>query len=139
MHPLSLLIVRAVIAQPGPMTLTTKQPRPATRKPRSKLKLIASNDKDLKGAGYLALGKVLSKQGKRTEGLKAYAKGLGLIHPDLSTKELKELIDQHPAFQQPDTAGVQNPLMSERYFGGRLALLLGEEVPGRPRLSFARR
>src|ERR1019366_2794098 len=81
MHPWSLLVAASIVAQP----IEDPEDPAVTARYKEALdqaeKLIASDDKDLKGAGYLAKGKALSKMGKRTEGLKAYAEGLRLIHP----------------------------------------------------------
>jgi tetratricopeptide (TPR) repeat protein len=116
-HPWSLLVAAQVVAQepvPDP-----EDPEAIARYKEAvdqAKKLIASDDKDLKGAGYLALGKALSKLGQRTEGLKAYSEGMRLLNPGMTTKDLKDLIDQHPAFKQPDSEG-PNPLMAERHFG----------------------
>jgi hypothetical protein len=63
------------------------------------------------------MGSALSKLGKRTEGLREYAKGLQLLYPGIETTEMKELIDSHPAFQQPDASDAPNPIMAERHFG----------------------
>ena len=117
LHPWTPLFVSAVIAQrldqlEDPETLARLKEAIDEAN-----KLIASKNDKLKGEGYLALGKALSKLGKRTEGLRAYAEGLKLIHKGISTKELQELIDEHPAFQQPDISNIPNPVMSERHFG----------------------
>ncbi|MSQ93754.1 MAG: hypothetical protein EXR98_04270 [Gemmataceae bacterium] len=118
LHPWSLLIVTAVISQEqfeeleDPATLARYK-----EAIEEAYKLIASKNEKLKGEGYLALGKALSKLGKRSEGLKAYSEGLKLIHKGITTTELKELIDAHPAFQQPDTSATPNPVMAERHFG----------------------
>ncbi len=80
-------------------------------------KLKASKNPKLQGQGYCLMGSALSKLGKRTEGLKEYAKGLELLYPGIETKEINELIEAHPAFFQPDSTGVANPIMAERHFG----------------------
>jgi hypothetical protein len=48
--------------------------------------------------------------------LRAYAEGLRLLHKGISGKELQQMIDEHPAFQQPDVSDTPNPVMSERHF-----------------------
>jgi tetratricopeptide (TPR) repeat protein len=80
-------------------------------------RLKASKNPKLQGQGYCLMGSALSKMGKRTEGLREYAKGLQLLYPGIETQEIRDLIDSHPAFQQPDSAGAPNPIMAERYFG----------------------
>jgi TolA-binding protein len=121
-HPWSFLVLTQIVSQQA-----TEDPDDPAAMARYKeaeeqaRKLIASDDKDLKGAGYLALGKALSKMGQRTQGLKAYAEGMRLLYPGMSTKDLKELIDQHPAFKQPESEA-PNPLIADRHFGEGLHL-----------------
>ncbi|MBI2809132.1 MAG: hypothetical protein HYX68_29470 [Planctomycetes bacterium] len=118
LHPWSMLVVSAVIAQEPLEEIEDKETLDRLKEVIEEAnKLIASKNKKLKGEGYLALGKALSKLGKRTEGLKAYSDGLKLIFPGIKTDELKDLIDNHPAFQRPDVSNVPNPIMAERHFG----------------------
>ncbi len=39
------------------------------------------------------------------------------MFPGIQTNELTKLIEDHPAFQQPDSAKTQNPVLAERHFG----------------------
>src|SRR5439155_1134266 len=39
------------------------------------------------------------------------------VYPGIETKEMNELIDEHPAFQRPDSSGAPNPIMAEKHFG----------------------
>jgi tetratricopeptide (TPR) repeat protein len=116
MHPWSLLALSAVIAQAG-----DDEEDPATV---ARLKetvelaneLLASKNDKIKGQGHLILGSALSRQGKRTEGIKEYSKGLKLVYPGIESDELAKLIAEHPAFQQPDSTG-NDPILAERHFG----------------------
>ncbi len=117
LHPWSLLIVSAVISQDSDEVDDPAAVARYKEAVEEAYKLIASKNEKLKGEGYLALGKALSKLGKRSEGLKAYTEGLKLIHKGITTTELKELLDEHPAFQQPDISSTPNPVMAERHFG----------------------
>jgi hypothetical protein len=113
MHPWTPLVVCAVIAQDQPDDPVTARLKEAIEEAN---KLIASKNDKLRGEGYLALGKALTRMGQRTEGLRAYAEGLRLLHKGISGKELQQMIDEHPAFQQPDVSDTPNPVMSERHF-----------------------
>jgi hypothetical protein len=116
-HPWSLLIVSAVIAQAGEDE--TEDPATVARLKETvdlANQLIASKTDKIKGQGYLILGSALSRQGKRTEGIKEYAKGLKLLYPGIESTELAKLIAEHPAFQQPDSGG-NDPILAERHFG----------------------
>lgn len=118
-HPLSTLVASLVIAQPpGDDDLDDAESRARLDETIKLAKeLIDSKNDKLKGQGYMLLGSALSKRGKRTEGLKEYAKGLKLVYPGIETKEIDQLINDHPAFAQPDIAGTPNPVMAERHFG----------------------
>lgn len=129
LHPWSLFIVSAVISQDPD---DVDDPAAVARYKEAveeAYKLIASKNDKLKGEGYLALGKALSKLGKRTEGLKAYTEGLKLIHKGITTVELKELLDEHPAFQQPDISATPNPVMAERHFGEAMHFYWAKKYP----------
>jgi cellobiose-specific phosphotransferase system component IIA len=84
------------------------------------------DDKDTpakdKGEAYLLLGQALAKQGKRTEGLKEYIKGLELLLPGAQSKDLAEMVARHPAFSQPDIAARPNPFLAEQFYGKGLHL-----------------
>ena len=77
----------------------------------------------------MLMGQGLVKQGKRTEGLKEYTRGLELLHPDLATREIGRMVDEHPAFQHPDAANKPNPLLAERAFGNGLHLFWARNYP----------
>jgi len=129
MHPWTPLIVSAIIAQqPDPIDDPATQARLKEAIEEAN-KLIASKNDKLRGEGYLALGKALTRMGKRTDGLKAYAEGLRLLHKGIGTKELQELIEEHPAFQQPDVANAANPVMAERHFADGLHHYWARQYP----------
>jgi hypothetical protein len=117
-HPLTSLVLAATLgAQPAD---DEKNPAEDARLRESidiAKQLIKSDDNKIKGQGHVLLGQALSKQGLRTEGLREVAKGLALLHPDMSTEKLGKLLDEHPAFQHPDAAKEPNPYVAERFFG----------------------
>lgn len=135
MHPWSTLVGAAIVAQPKPEDVEDKDTLARYQAAIDEAnKLIASNDPLLKGQGHMLLGIAYSKLGRRTEGLKEYAKGLGLVttKTKLTPREIDdliELIDNHPAFQQPDVAGVANPVMAERHFGEGIHLYWSKQYP----------
>ncbi len=92
-------------------------------------KLIQSSNAKIKGQGYMLLGQALSKQGKRTEGMREYVKGLELLSPNTSSKDLGKLLEEHPAFQQPDAAARANPALAEQFFGKGLHLFWSRHYP----------
>ena len=65
----------------------------------------------------MILGQALAKQGQRTEGLKEFAKGLEIMFPGGSSKELALMIKEHPAFMQPTAPRRPNPFMAEQFYG----------------------
>jgi tetratricopeptide (TPR) repeat protein len=79
--------------------------------------LIKSSNPKTKGQGYLLLGQARAKQGKRTEGLQLYVKGMEMVHPGIASKDLDKMIQEHPAFQTPDTLTRPNAFLAERQFG----------------------
>src|SRR5439155_7099377 len=79
--------------------------------------LIKSANPKTRGEGYLILGAAQARQGKKTEGLKNFAKGLELVYPGMATHDLIKMIETHPAFAQPDIALQANPLQAEKHFG----------------------
>jgi TolA-binding protein len=131
LHPWTLLVVSAVIAQGQPPDETDDKETLSRLNETLKLaeELIASKNDKIKGQGYFVKGSALSKLGKRTEGLKEYSKGLKLIYPGIATKEMTDLIQDHPAFQQPDVAGTPNPLMAERHFGEGIHFYWSKQYP----------
>ncbi len=116
-HPWSTLIAAAIIAQPDDDIDDKETLARVNETIKLAQELINSKNDKLKGQGYMLMGSALSKVGKRTEGLKEYAKGLKLVYPGIETKEIETLINEHPAFAQPDIAGTSNPVMAERHFG----------------------
>jgi hypothetical protein len=131
LHPWTPLVVSALIAQAQPPDETDDKETLARLNETLKLaeELIASKNDKIKGQGYLVKGSALSKLGKRTEGLKEYSKGLKLIYPGIATKEMTELIQDHPAFQQPDASNTPNPLMAERHFGEGMHFYWSKQYP----------
>jgi tetratricopeptide (TPR) repeat protein len=129
-HPWTTLIVSAVIAQQPVEELESPETL-ARLKETMELaqELIASKNDKIKGQGYLLLGSALSKLGKRTEGLKEYSKGMQLLYPGIQTGEMKTLIDDHPAFQQPDSANSADPILAERHFGEGMHLYWSKQYP----------
>jgi hypothetical protein len=119
LHAWTPVVLSAIMAQAQPLDEVEDKETLARLNESLKLaeELIASKNPKIKGQGYLLKGSALSKLGKRTEGLKEYSQGLKLIYPGLETKEMTELIQDHPAFQQPDVSTTPNPLMAERHFG----------------------
>ncbi len=79
--------------------------------------LIKSDNPKTKGEGYMILGQVYAKQGKRTAGLFNYVKGLELFYPGKKTEELVKMVNEHPAFQQPDSLAKADQRQAERHFG----------------------
>ncbi len=118
LHPWSLLAVSAIIAQQPIEEIEDKETLARLKDVMAEAdKLKNSKSKKLQGQGYCLMGAALSKLGKRTEGLKEFARGLELLYPGIETKEINDLIAEHPAFQQPDVSNVPNPVMAERHFG----------------------
>ena len=79
--------------------------------------LIQSPDAKARGEGYVLLGAAQARQGKKTEGLKNFVKGLELLYPGTATQDLSKIIESHPAFSQVDVAVQINPVQAERHFG----------------------
>jgi tetratricopeptide (TPR) repeat protein len=78
--------------------------------------LIKSDDAKTRGQGHLILGEAYSRQGRRQEGLKEYIKGLELLYPGRSTKELMRLVEALPAARQPEILAHANPVAAETHF-----------------------
>jgi tetratricopeptide (TPR) repeat protein len=91
--------------------------------------LIKSADPKIKGQGYMILGQALAKQGKRTEGINEYLKGLALYSPGMAAKDMKSMLDQHPAFQQPDAVQSPSAYLAEVHFGKGLNLYWARKYP----------
>ena len=91
--------------------------------------LIKSANPKTKGQGYMLLGQAMAKQGKRTEGLREYAKGLELVFPGMPTKDMNTLIEEHPAFLHPDVTKQPNPFLAEQFYGKGLHLYWEKKYP----------
>jgi hypothetical protein len=117
-HPLTLLALTAVVAQiPGEdESASAEEAKKLAEAEEAARNLIALPDPKLKARGHMLLGKIYSRQGKKTEGLKEYALGIKLLFPE-SGKELEVLIVEHPAFKMPDSLAVPNPVLAEKHFG----------------------
>jgi hypothetical protein len=118
MHPLTGLVLAMTLgAQPA----EEEENPAATARLRESIQLaeelIRSDDPKAKGQGHVLLGQALSKQGKRTEGLREVAKGMALLFPGLTTQEMGKLLNEHPAFQHPDATKEPNPVIAERFYG----------------------
>ena len=81
--------------------------------------LLKSKDKKIKAQGHFLKGDAISRQGRRTEGLKEYAKGLELLNPEA---RLGKLLDEHPAFQTSEGLQHSNPILAEKHYGVGLHL-----------------
>src|SRR5262245_33858142 len=57
--------------------------------------------------------------------MKVYVKGLELVYPGKQTGELMKMVEQHPAFQRPDTLPRPNPQVAEQHFGRGLEAYWG--------------
>jgi hypothetical protein len=79
--------------------------------------LIKSKNPKIQAQGYMLLGQAYAKMGRRTEGLKEYVKGLELLAPGAPSKDLNKMIEEHPAFNQPDSLARPNPYLAEQHFG----------------------
>jgi hypothetical protein len=91
--------------------------------------LIQSPDPKTRGEGYILLGSAQARQGKKTEGLKNFVKGLELVNPGIATKDLAKIIETHPAFGQPDVAVQANPMQAERSFSKGLEFFWAKKYP----------
>lgn len=90
-------------------------------------KLLQSTNPKVRAQGHMLLGQALSRQGMRTEGIQEYVKGLELLDPGQSTKDIAKMLAEHPAFQQPDAAPRANPVLAEQFFGKGLHLYWGRK------------
>jgi hypothetical protein len=84
--------------------------------------LMKSANPKTQGEGYMILGQVYAKQGKRGEGIVFFTEGLKRYYPGKETAELSKMVSEHPAFQQPDSMPRYSPLLAERHFGKGLDL-----------------
>jgi Tetratricopeptide repeat len=116
------LVLYALVGVQAPGQDDEMDPRAAARIDESielAKKLLESADPQIKGQGYMILGLALSKKGKRTDGLKEYVKGLELMYPTAAEpKQLAKLLDEHPAFQQPDAQSASPSLADQFYSKG---------------------
>ena len=79
--------------------------------------LIKSADPKVQGQGYILMGQALSRQGKRSEGLQLYVKGMQLAYPGEATRELSRLVDVGPAIQAPERVAPVETFVAERHYG----------------------
>jgi tetratricopeptide (TPR) repeat protein len=124
-QPLATMLLLAVTGFQAPGDDDEENPAAAARLKESidlAQTLIKSEDPKTKGQGHILLGLAYSRQGKRTEGINEYLKGLSLVHPGRESKELLKLIEDHPAFQQPDRRSQPSAQIAEAYFGKGLTL-----------------
>ncbi len=91
--------------------------------------LLNRDDPKVKGTGYLLRGEALVKQGRRTEGLKEYSRGMALLYPGMESKEIGKMVEEHPAFQHPDASNRPNPVLAEKHFGEGLHLYWSGRYP----------
>jgi hypothetical protein len=129
---LAALVVAALTGAQAPDVDDEEDPAMAARLKESidlAQDLIKSPDPKTKGQGLLLLGLAHSRQGKRTEGLNEYLKGLSLLHPGRATEDLMKLVAEHPAFQQPDLRAQPSAITAESYFGKGLALYWSQQYP----------
>lgn len=91
--------------------------------------LIQSANPKIKGQGYMLLGQALARQGKRTEGVREYMKGMEMLFPGMASKEMAKLLEEHPAFQQPDAARAPSAYLAEVHFGKGLHLYWSRQYP----------
>ena len=116
-HPFATLVAIAVIGQ----TVDEQEDPAVVARLKETVDLAKelqqSTNPKIKGQGHMLLGQALAKQGKRTEGLKEYTKGLELMFPGLQSREMSKMVDEHPAFQQPDLSSTPNPVLAERHYG----------------------
>ncbi len=126
------LVLYALVGVQAPGQDDEMDPRAAARIDESielAKKLLESADPQIKGQGYMILGLALSKKGKRTDGLRDYVKGLELIYPNApEPKQLAKLLDEHPAFQQPDAQSA-NPSLADQFYGKGLQQYWARNYP----------
>ncbi len=91
--------------------------------------LLQSANPKIKAQGHMLLGQALAKQGKRTEGIREYLKGMEMLVPGMAGKEIARLIEEHPAFQQPDAAKAPSAYLAEVHFGKGLHLYWSRHFP----------
>jgi Flp pilus assembly protein TadD len=115
-HPLSGLLVAAILSQPGAAQDEENPEIQARVKETIDLarQLLTAKDKKVRAQGHMLLGEALSRIGQRTEGLREIAKGLEILHPDLP---LSKLLDEHPGLSAPETLQRANPLLAEKHYG----------------------
>jgi hypothetical protein len=89
--------------------------------------LIQSKDVKVRAQGHMLLGQAYAKQGRRTDGLREYIKGVHLLSPGMPSKELERLIEEHPAFQGPDSLERPNIGLAETHFGRGLSFFWSQD------------
>jgi tetratricopeptide (TPR) repeat protein len=91
--------------------------------------LIQAADPKTKGQGYMLLGQAYARQGKRTAGLQLFVKGLELVYPGAVSRDLEKMVQEHPAFLQPDSFARPNAFLAERNFGRGLHAFWAGDYP----------
>ena len=137
LHPWSVLVASVVVGQPiEPVTDRDEQLDARLKDAIAEAdKLIDSKDVVLQGKGHLLRGRARSKldDKDRNEGLKEYAKGLGMLAKTKLSEDdiaaLIELINDHPAFQPLTIANTPNPVLAERHFGEGIHLYWDKKYP----------
>jgi len=66
--------------------------------------------------GHLLLGIALTKRGEWTKGLQEYITGLEKVCPGPATRDLRSLVEGHPAFRTPESVKPPQPLLAEKHF-----------------------
>jgi tetratricopeptide (TPR) repeat protein len=131
-RPLASLVILAVTGLQPPALDDDEEPVVAARLKESMdiaRDLIKSEDPRTRGQGHMLLGLAYTRLGKRNEGLNEYLKGLTLVHPGREAKDLLKLINDHPAFQQPDLRTQPSAILAETFFGKGLTLYWACQYP----------
>ncbi|HWY86044.1 MAG TPA: hypothetical protein VNX28_04935, partial [Gemmataceae bacterium] len=85
-------------------------------------KLIQSANPKIKGQGHMLMGQAMFKNGKRTEGLKEYVRGLEILYPGDVTRDMFKLLANVPVNQPEAESPRINPVQAEQLFGKGLDL-----------------
>jgi tetratricopeptide (TPR) repeat protein len=86
-------------------------------------------DDKMQGQGYILLGKAYTLQGDRTKGLRFYVKGMQMAYPDLATKDLLKMVEDHPGLQGAERVGPPDSYVADRHFGKGLTLFWQGDYP----------
>lgn len=103
---------------------TKKQLEESLKLAEELLKLKAPK---LQAEGHFLRGKAYSRMGRRTEGLREFIEGLKKLHPGQNMNDLAKLVEQHPAFQQPDILPEPKGALARVHFGKGLHLYWSRE------------